>query len=194
VNMDKTDRRMNRALRLTPASDRARYEEEWRRDLSDSRAAGADPDQVSRGALGMALQLRLRHAGNLLLGKSGPWRALSAWVVLAAVAVLALLLGNIILLLGLIVAALAIVALTRAGVHSHWSHALLVASLIAGTVSAAFVWWVLGVRIDAADSFTQEPPAASWGGTALVVFALSAVGVVVSAVIAATRESSRRAR
>jgi hypothetical protein len=52
--------------------------------------------------------------------------------------------------------------------------ALLIASLVIGAVSATFVWWVAGVRIDAGDSFTEEPAAAALGGTALVVFGLNA--------------------
>jgi hypothetical protein len=66
-----------------------------------------------------------------------------------------------------------------------WPIYLLILSLIVATASGGFVWWVAGVRIDAADSFTQEPAAASWGGAALITFGLSLVGAIVSAIIVA---------
>jgi hypothetical protein len=67
----------------------------------------------------------------------------------------------------------------------HWSYSLLIASLAISAVSTAFVWWVLGLRIDAADSFSPEPAAASWGGVALAVLGLSVLGMIVAVVTAA---------
>lgn len=64
-------------------------------------------------------------------------------------------------------------------------------SLVTGVASAGFVWWAAGAKIDAADNFTPEPALASWGGTALVLFAVSFVGLVVSAAAAVARERRR---
>lgn len=48
-----------------------------------------------------------------------------------------------------------------------------IASLIIAFAAALFVWWVAGLKIEAADSFTTEPPITQWGGTAIVVFLFS---------------------
>ena len=82
--------------------------------------------------------------------------------------------------------------LARTGVQTHWSHLALLASLIVGAASAAFIWWTVGLSVDAADSFTPEPPVTHWTGTAVVLFALSALGVLVSGVIATVSEAGRR--
>lgn len=189
--MNKIERRLQRATRLTPASERARYGEEWRSDVQSAASAGASADRISRGAVRMATHLRVRQAGQLLLGRLGVVPAVVAWVLLAVVAVLSFLFGGIILLVGLVVTVAAVAVLARAGVQTHWSHFLLIASLIIGTASAAFAWWAVGLSIDAADSFTPEPPATHWTGTAIVLFLLSSVGVLVSAIIAATNAGRR---
>lgn len=189
--MNKIERRLQRATRLTPASERARYGEEWRSDVQSADSAGASADRISRGAVRMAVHLRVRQAGQLLLGRLGIIPAVLAWVLLAAVAVVSFVFGGIILLVGLFVTAAAFAVLARAGVQTHWSHFVLIASLIVGTASAAFVWWAVGLSIDAADSFTPEPSVTHWTGTAIVVFLLSGVGVLVSAIIAATKAGRR---
>lgn len=189
--MNKIERRLQRAARLTPASERARYGEEWRADVQSADSAGASADRISRGAVRMAVHLRVRQAGQLLLGRLGVIPALLAWGLLAVVAVLSLVFGGVILLAGLGVTAAVIVVLARAGVQTHWSHFVLVAALIVGTASAAFAWWAVGLSIDAADSFTPEPSVIRWTGTAIAVFLLSGVGVLVSAIIATTKGGRR---
>lgn len=188
--MNKIERRLQRATRLTPASDRARYGEEWQSDMRSAESAGVSADRISRGAVRMAIHLRVRQTGRLLLGQFGVVPAVVAWLLLAVFTALTLIFGGAILLAGLGVAV--IVVLARTGVQTHWSHFVLLASLIVGAASAAFVWWTLGLSIDAADSFTPEPPITHWTGTALVLFVLSALGVLVSAIIATVTEAGRR--
>ncbi|SDL58327.1 hypothetical protein SAMN04487916_1111 [Arthrobacter sp. ov407] len=190
--MTKIKRRLQRVTRLTPASDRARYGEEWQGDIEAADTAGANADRISRGAVRMAIHLRVRQTGRLLLGQFGVVPAVVAWLLLAVVAALALIFGGVTLLAGLGVAAAVIAVLTRTGVQTHWSHFVLLASLIVGAASAAFVWWTLGLSIDAADSFTPEPPVTHWAGTALVLVVLSALGVLVTAIIATVTEAGRR--
>ncbi|MET4096946.1 hypothetical protein [Arthrobacter sp. UYCu712] len=192
--MIKIERRLQRATRLTPASERARYGEEWRSNVQSADSAGASADRISRGAVRMAVQLRVRQAGQLLLGRLGVIPAVLSWVLLAVVAVLSFVFGGIILLVGVGVGvtAAAFAVLARAGVQAHWSHFVLIASLIVGTASAVFAWWAVGLSIDAADSFTPEPSVTHWTGTAIVVFLLSGVGVLVSAIIAVTTKAGRR--
>jgi hypothetical protein len=78
--------------------------------------------------------------------------------------------------------------LSHAGRPSHWSSWLMVAGGITVVASAAFVWWVAGLKIDAADAMTAEPPIAAWGGAALIVCAVSILGFLAATIIAATRE------
>jgi hypothetical protein len=79
----------------------------------------------------------------------------------------------------------------KKALFSHWSSWLMVASAITGVASAGFAWWVAGLKIDAADAMTAEPPIAAWGGTALIVCAVSILGFVVATIVAATHELSR---
>jgi len=179
--------RIDRAIRVTPREDRSRYAAEWRHDLAEAQAQGMPPRDVERGALRLAVDLRARHVGRLLLGGRGWRRATGAWLALLGGLVVAGLLPlgaviTLLVLLGLVV------ILARAGAPSHWSHWLMVTSIVTGAASGAFVWWAAGVKIDAADAMTPEPAAAAWGGAALVLFALSALILVASAVVSATRE------
>ena len=125
-----------------------------------------------------------------MLGRLGVVPAVVAWLLLAVVAAASLIFGGFILLSGLGVAAAVVVFLARTGVQTHWSHIVLLASLIVGAASAAFVWWTVGLSIDAADAFMPEPPVTHWTGTALVLFVLSVLGVLVSGIIA--NEAGRR--
>ena len=190
--MDEIERRIRRATWLTPASEQERYAEEWRSDIQAAGAAGASADRISRGAVQMALHLRVRQVGQLLFGRLGIVRAVVAWLVLGAVGVLSALFGGIVLLAGLFVTAATVIVLARSGVPTHWSRVLLIASLLLGTVCAAFIWWATGAAIDAADSFTPAPPAVQWTGLAIVVFLLSGAGVLVSGIIAAVTAAKRR--
>ena len=184
--------RLERAIRVTPREDRRRYEAEWRNDVAEAEVNGLAPRDVERAAFRLAVDLRARYVGRLLLGGRGWLRAVGAWLALVG----GLVVTGVLLPFGAVFFALIllglVVVLARAGTPSHWSHWLMVASIVTGAASAAFVWWVAGVRIDAADAMTPEPPAAAWGGTALIVFLASGVALVASAVVSATRE--RRVR
>lgn len=79
--------------------------------------------------------------------------------------------------------------LTKAGVHTTWSYVAMVASVVVGTASAAFVGWVFSVRIDAADTMTPEPEITRFGGTALLLVGLCVLVFVASAIFAAVRQS-----
>jgi hypothetical protein len=192
--MTRAERRLERAVWVTPASQRSRYEHEWRGDLAAAAQQGLDEDGVSRGAMGMAVRLRVREIERLLLGGRGLVAAVLAWAVLLVVLVAAFLLGNVVLVGAVLLVGAVGVVLARAGTPSHWSHWLMVASVLVMATSVAFVWWVAGVKIEAADSGTPEPPIAAWGGTALLLLAASLVAFVGSAIFAARRERHRARR
>jgi hypothetical protein len=136
--------------------------------------------------------LRVRQAGQILLGRFGVAPAVIAWLLLVVVAAVASVFGGVISLAGLAVAAAVIVVLARTGAQTHWSQFVLVVSVTVGAASAAFVWWTIGLSVDAADSFTAEPLVTHWTGTALVLFVLSALGVLASAIIATVTGTGRR--
>lgn len=53
---------------------------------------------------------------------------------------------------------------------SRWTSRLLLAAVPVFVAAAVFVWWVLGVRLDAADSRRSEPAwVTQWDGPALVL-------------------------
>jgi hypothetical protein len=62
-----------------------------------------------------------------------------------------------------------------------------IVSLIIAFVAAVFIWWTIGLSIDAADSFTSEPPVAHWTGTAIIIFVLSMLTVVGVEIVAVLR-------
>ncbi|MEH0109683.1 hypothetical protein V6N00_08180 [Tersicoccus sp. MR15.9] len=188
--MTNADRRLDRAVRMLPPADRERYVEEWRADLGA--AAEGDRALTSRGALRMATHLRLRQGGRALLGQLGVPAAVFAWAVATAIGVAAFIFGGVVLVLGLIVFGAVIVLLSTAGVRTHWSHYLLLASLVIGTAAATFAWWTVGLAIDADDAFTDPPAVTDWTGTAIVVFLAAGLGVLISAVIAVVAENRRR--
>jgi len=177
-----SDRRLRSAIRLTPKDERARYAEGWEHDLARARDAGAGSPQVLRGAMNVALRRRARWTGHALLGGRGAATAVAGWLAVLAVMVLAFVVGGVfgaVLLVGLV---LAVVGLSFAGRPSMLTYWLLGGSALAGTCAAAYVWWVLGVQIDAADTLTPPPPAAAHGGAGLVVLGVSIIVFVVSAV------------
>lgn len=180
--------RIDRAIRVTPRGDRDRYEAEWRHDLAEAESSGLSPRDVERGALKLAVGLRARQIERALVGGAGAPAAIGTWLALLGLLALAGILGGPVLSVAVLVSLGLAVILSRAGTPSHVSHWLMVTSIVFGVASAAFVWWVAGVKLDAADTMTPEPAAAAWGGAALIIFALSIVTLGVSAVIAATRE------
>lgn len=180
--------RIDRAIRVTPRDDRDRYEAEWLHDLAEAESNGHSPRDVERGALRVAIGLRARQIERVFLGRRGAAAAIGAWLGLLGLLVLADILGSLVVVVAVLVIVVLVGVMARAGTPSHVSHWLMVTSVALGSVSAAFVWWAAGAKIDAADAMTAEPGAAAWGGVALIVFAFSSVTLIASAVIAVARE------
>lgn len=185
--MTKAERRLERALRLTPPVDRARRESEWRADFVDARRQGLE-EEVARATRSMAVRLRLRQTGRVLFGSNGAGAAILAWSVLCVIVLAASLVASPVIMIVFLVSAL---AMMQAGLPSRGSHWLLLISTTVGVLSFAYVWWVLGVSIDAADAGTPEPELAAWGGVGLVGLLLGIVGFVASAAVAVAHERSR---
>ncbi|WP_028050799.1 hypothetical protein [Cellulomonas sp. URHD0024] len=184
--------RVDRAVRLTPRDDRPRYEPEWRTDLAEAQAQGLDAHDVARGAVRLAVRLRMGQLGHVLVGRSGAGPALGLWGGLGALLVATSLIGGPFVVLSLVAVVAVVLILARTGTPSHWSHWLMVASVVVGVVAFGYVFWSVGAVVDAADDFRPEPAAAAYAGLGLVVMLLSAVGLIVSAVIAAHRERRTR--
>jgi hypothetical protein len=191
--MTDSRQRVERAIRLTPPADRERYATEWRHDVVQAAEHSQQQAQdVARAATRMAVRLQGRRVEHALLGRRGIGVAVAAWVLLCALVIAALLFGGPVLLAVVVAFLLLSTALARAGAPSHWSHWLMIASVVTGIVSAAFVWWAAAAMVDAADALTPTPQAATWGGVGLMAFAASCVGLLGSAVMAVRRENSRR--
>ncbi len=174
--MTNSDRRLRSAIRLTPKNERDRYAEEWERDLAEATDIGAHPPGVVRGATRVALRRRARWGGQALLGGSGIATAALLWI--AVIAMMALMpLG------GAVFGVALLVALVFAGRPSLLTFWLLAGSAVTGVCAAAYLWWALGVQLDAADTFTAAPAAAGYGGVGLVIFGLSIVLFVVVAIV-----------
>lgn len=141
----------------------------------------------------MAVRLRLRWIADGFTGGRGAPVAVACWAGLAVLGFLALLFGQLLLLMFVGALVVLAIAFARAGRPSHWSHWLMVASVVVGVFAAAYVWWALGVGIDAADNMTPEPAAAGWMGEGLLLMLASAVGFLLATGIAVTRERRRRA-
>src|SRR5665647_940010 len=92
--MTTSDRRLRNAIRLTPKDERARYAEEWERDLSEAQETGASSPGVVRGAMTVALRRRARWAGHALLGGRGIGTAVLLWFGIVVAMALAFLGGG----------------------------------------------------------------------------------------------------
>lgn len=185
--MTTSDRRLRGAIRLTPKGERARFAEEWERDLLEAADAGVGSPGVVRGAVKVALRRRARWAGHALLGGRGIGTAVLLWLGLVLVIALELLGGGLFGVALIVVLVLAVVGLMFAGRRSVITHWLLVSSALVGIGAAIYCWWVLGVQIDAADASVPAPAAAGYGGAGLVVLGLSIVLFVVSAIVGYAR-------
>lgn len=191
VKMSRSERRLQRAVRLTPSADRARRAAEWRPDLAAARQQGLDEDDVSRAALYLAVRLRLRHTGRTLLGANGVGPAVLAWAELLAVLIAAFFIGSLVLVFALLVLSGVAMALVQASLPSRWSHRLMIASSAIGALSFAYVWWAFGVNFDAADAGTSAPRLAAWDGAGVIGVLLGVTGFITSAVVALVHEQSR---
>jgi hypothetical protein len=70
-----------------------------------------------------------------------------------------------------------------------WPVILLIVSLIVNVISAAFVWWTLGLSVDASDSLTPAPPITDWTGAAIVTFLISSLTALFSAILILFRKN-----
>lgn len=178
--MGKCERQLRRVIRLTPTDERARYAEEWEHDISHESIVNSNSRQVLRGATKVALRRRARWVGHVLLGGRGAAPAVLSWFTLMALTGLAFLCGGGLGVALLAALALLVIGLTHAGKQSLVTYWLIAGSTLVGLCAFAYVWWALGVQIDAADSFTSPPAAASHGGTGLIIMAMSAVVLLVA--------------
>lgn len=161
-------RRVNRAIQITPPSERERYAREWHGDLDAAADLGIAPMQIARGARRIAWRLRGRRWAMTLSGKRGGVRAAVAWIsVLASLPVLFLVGGFLAPLVvpGAIVVALSVAP--RGQSRAAWV-VMLAASLL-WTVCTVVYWWLWGVGFDAAEAFQPEPSIMRWAEPSFVV-------------------------
>lgn len=190
--MRNAERRVDRAIRITPREDRDRYANEWRSDLEAGPHHGVDRSDVAKGALAMAVRLRLRQVSNAFTGGKGAFVAIGCWAALVFLGILGLLFGQLPLLLFLAALVVLAIAFAHAGTPSHWSHWLMAASIALGTCSAAFVWWAMGANIEADDAMTSAPRAAAWDGAGILLMLASIVGFLAATIVAVSRERKHR--
>ncbi len=166
--MSGTGRRLNRAVRITPARDRDRYASEWRGDLESAADLGISPREVARGATRAAWRLRLQHWGRTLSGAEGGRRATAAWALVVAILPIPLLFGGPLLLL--VIPGSMVVALHLAR-HSPWrgTDIVMLAALMVWLVCTVAFWWLWGVGFDAADANQPPPPGQQWAGPMFLV-------------------------
>ena len=182
--MSEARRVLDRAIRLTPRRERARFQPEWEQDYADAATAGVDEMEVARAALRLAWRRRARQLGEIVTGGYGVPAAVGAFLVVAAVLGLAWLLGGFALILAIGVLAVAVVSAVMAGVPTNWTHWALIGSALVFAVSFGYVWWVAGVTIDADDTRTPVPAAAQYGGAGIIVCGVGVAGIIVSALVA----------
>jgi len=132
--------------------------------------------------LRVALRRQTRRAGSALLGGRGSGLSVSVWLCLLATLGLAYVVGGPFLMAWLLTVLGVAIRLTFAGAQSRLAKYLLAGSALTGVGAAAYVWWVLGEQIDAANSFTPAPAAAGHGGLALVVLGASSVVFIATAI------------
>jgi hypothetical protein len=159
--MSRAGRRLNRAIRITPARDRDRYAREWGCDVSSAAEMGISPVEVARGATRVAWSLRLQYWGSALSGAEGGRRATAAWAVVVAILPVPLLFGGPLLLL--VIPGSMVVALHLARVRASRRTAIvMLGTLILWLVCTVIHWWLWGVGFDAADAGLPMPAVMRW--------------------------------
>jgi hypothetical protein len=161
--MSRAERRLNRAIRVTPPADRDRYGSEWRGDLESAAGLGISPLEVARGATRAAWRLRLQHWGRTLSGAEGGRRATAAWALVVAM----MLFGGPLLL---VIPGSMVVALHLAR-HNPWRGAdiVMLGTLMLWLACTVAFWWLWGVGFDAADANQPPPPGQEWAGPLFLV-------------------------
>ena len=190
--MSKAERGVERAIRLTPAADRERWEPEWRGDLHVAQQEGtAAAAEVGKGARRVAWRLRRRQVERIFTGDRGVLAALGAWLLVGVAAVAAFLFGGPVLALVALGFMVLAVVLGLAGSPNHWSHWLMVTSAAVWLACSAFFWWTFGAAVDAADAFQPVPDLVRWGEPAFLLGCTAFLGMCASVVVALVRAARR---
>jgi hypothetical protein len=190
--MSRAERRLNRALWVTPPADRDRYGSEWRGDLGSAAELGISPLEVARGATRAAWRLRLQHWGRALSGAEGGRRATAAWAVVVAIFPFSLLFGGLLLL---VIPGSMVFALHLAR-HNPWraTPIVMLGTLMLWLVCTVAFWWLWGVGFDAADANQPLPAVTSWTGPSFLVGLGAFVTFWAAFVVSVVRKSSERVR
>jgi hypothetical protein len=159
--MSRAERRLNRAIRITPPADRDRYGSEWHGDLGSASELGISPLEVARGATRAAWRLRLQHWGRALSGAEGRRRATAAWALVVAILPIPLLFGGPLLLLVIPGSMVVALHLAREGA-SRRTGVVMLAALMLWVVCTAGFWWLWNVGFDAADANQPMPAVMTW--------------------------------
>jgi hypothetical protein len=189
--VSRAERRLNRAIRITPAEDRDRYASEWRGDLSSAAELGISPREVARGAIRVAWRLRAGRWGRILIGAEGGGRAALAWVLLfASLPVAFLILPALWLVLP--VAMVVVLRLARQG---PWrvTDGVMLGTAVLWLVCTVVYWWLWGVGFDAADALQPEPDVMKWYGPSFFVGLGAFITFWVSFVVGVIHRTPNRA-
>lgn len=130
----------------------------------------------------------LHALGSSLRGRRGPGAAATLWLTLGVLLWVAVPVGGWVLggsLLALLLTAASLVLTGRGAAGLRWA---LVLSALAGLLSAQYVWWVLGVMVEAADTFSAPPALATHAHPAMGLLAVSVVVFAVGAVLRVRRQ------
>lgn len=189
--MSRAERRLNRAVRITPAEDRDRYASEWRGDLSSAAELGISPREVARGAIRVAWRLRAGRWGRILIGAEGGGRAAVAWVLVVASLPVAFLILPA-LWLGLPVAMMVVLRLARQG---PWrvTDGVMLGTAVLWLLCTVVYWWLWGVGFDAADALQPQPEVMKWCGPSFLVGLGSFITFWATFVASVIRRTSNRA-
>ncbi|MDO4646949.1 MAG: hypothetical protein Q4B02_14380 [Propionibacteriaceae bacterium] len=182
---DKASRKLARAIKLVPRSQRERYTQEWRADLAASKPH--ERDHVARAALAMGCRLRLRDIGTLLLGGHGAGKATVWWVIIIAFVVLWPFFPFVFVSLCVF---FVFFSLLYVGAPSRFSHWLMVVSGALFLGATGFSMWSFVTQINAADRGEDKSFLAPWTEGAFAVIAISTCLFVVGSILALRREKS----
>jgi hypothetical protein len=186
--MSRAERRLNRALRVTPAADRDRYGSEWRGDLESAAELGIPPLEVARGASRIAWRLRIQQWGRILTGAEGGGRAAVAWsLVVVSMPVAFLILPALWLVLP--VAMVVVLSPARQGPWRATDRVML-GTTVLWLVCTVVYWWLWGVAFDAADVNKPLPSITKWADPTFLV----GLGAFVTFWVALTIRVIRAAR
>lgn len=163
---DKPARLVEKAIRLVPVGERARYGEEWRSDLIEA-SDHQQRVQVGKASMAMACRIKMRHFGTLLLGGHGIGPALLLWLVIVTVIVFFPIFPIVVTTVLIL---LIIAALYYAGTPSQGSFVLMLFSVLGALISLSYFIVAFRAAFNAADTSRPIPVWASFDGEALLGF------------------------